>query len=327
MRVKWWFLVVLLGLVLTTGFMVKAFRDYWYTPSDSSVTFEVKPGTPAVSVLRTLRPAGHSLHVLALKMGLRHWGAHIRAGEYRFPAGSYPREWLRQMQAGEVLQHDITIVPGSTWDDILRQLQHDSRIVWEGAPTLADIGLEEVYTSPEGWFFPDTYRFTRPQGSTALLARGVAAMKKELAEVWLGRDENLPLKTPYEMLILASIVEKETARSDEKPRVAGVFMNRLRKGMRLQTDPTVIYGMKDRFDGNLRKRDLNRDGPYNTYRRAGLPPTPIACPDRASLLAVAHPVLDGSLYFVADGEGGHWFAKTLEEHNRNVRNYLKRSRQ
>jgi UPF0755 protein len=173
----------------------------------------------------------------------------------------------------------------------------------------------------EGWFFPDTYRFTPGSSDVDVLKRAHGAMKRRLAEAWAARDPDLPLRTPYEALILASIVEKETGQASERPIIASVFVNRLRSGMRLQTDPTVIYGMGESFDGNIRKRDLTADTPWNTYTRDGLPPTPIAMPGMGSLRAVMKPADTKFLYFVGKGDGTHEFSRSLEEHNRAVARY------
>ena len=167
---------------------------------------------------------------------------------------------------------------------------------------------------PEGWFLPETYQFTRGDSDRDILVRAHASMQQALAEAWNQRDDDLPLESPYELLILASIIEKETSLDEERAQVAGVFTRRLKKRMRLQTDPTVIYGMGESFDGDIRRRDLKADTPYNTYTRHGLPPTPIAMPGKASLLAAARPAAGEVLFFVADGKGGHTFSATLEEH-------------
>ena len=174
---------------------------------------------------------------------------------------------------------------------------------------------------PEGRFFPDTYYYTKGETDLMILAKAYDKMQKLLQQEWQGRVANLPLKDPYEALILASIVEKETGRADERRQIAGVFINRLRRGMRLQTDPTVIYGMGESFDGNLRLKDLRRDTPYNTYTRRGLPPTPVALPGKESLQAVLHPEASDALFFVARGDGSHEFSATLEQHNKAVIKY------
>jgi UPF0755 protein len=195
--------------------------------------------------------------------------------------------------------------------------------------TLGGVGPDEIMSKlgyegedPEGRFLPETYFFTRNTSDLEILRRSYAAMKELLQEEWDDRDEDLPLKTPYEALILASIVEKETGVADERPMIASVFINRLKKGMKLQTDPTVIYGMGERYKGNIRKKDLQRDTPYNTYTRKGLPPTPIALPAASSIQAVLHPAESEALFFVASGGGRHYFSKTYEEHKQAVIKYL-----
>jgi UPF0755 protein len=181
------------------------------------------------------------------------------------------------------------------------------------------IGVSENH--PEGLFFPDTYYFPNHTTDRDFLLRAYRMMQQKLAAAWGQRAENLPLQTPYEALILASIVEKETSAAQERAQIAGVFVRRLLKGMRLQTDPTVIYGLGEEFDGNIRRKDLRTDHPYNTYLRAGLPPTPIALPSQASIEAVLHPAAGKTLYFVARGDGSHYFSTTLDEHNAAVRKY------
>jgi UPF0755 protein len=183
------------------------------------------------------------------------------------------------------------------------------------------LGLEH----PEGWFLPETYQFTRGDSDQDILIRAHAAMQQALEEAWDSRDDDLPIDSPYELLILASIIEKETSLEEERPLIAGVFVRRLNKGMRLQTDPTVIYGLGDSFDGDIRRRDLQTDTAYNTYTRKGLPPTPIAMPGRQALAAAASPAPGEALFFVADGNGGHTFSVTLEEHQRAVKKLIERN--
>jgi UPF0755 protein len=237
-------------------------------------------------------------------------------------------ELLDKLARGEVVLAEILFVEGTTLRQWLAQIAAQPKLrstlpARDEAAVRAALGMEEKHA--EGWFFPDTYRFAPGTTDVELLRRAHAAMKKRLAEYWAGREEGLPLKTPYEGLILASIVEKETGVAAERPLIAAVFVNRLRKGMRLQTDPTVIYGIGEKFDGNIRRRDLTTDTPWNTYTRDGLPPTPIAMPGAGSLAAVARPASSEFLYFVGKGDGTHYFSKSLEEHNRAVAKYqLKR---
>lgn len=253
----------------------------------------------------------------------------IKAGEYRIETGTTAITLLDQLIAGRVVQHTLTLVEGWTFKQMMAAIAADDRLehtltgLAEDA-IMARLGLPGQH--PEGRFFADTYHFPRGTSDVAFLRRAHAAMADFLAAAWAGRQPNLPLKSPQEALILASIVEKETGQAGERPRIAGVFVERLRKGMRLETDPTVIYGMGDAFDGNLRRRDLRADTPYNTYVHKGLPPTPIAIPSAAAIRAVLHPRVDGALFFVAKGDGSHQFSTTYEEHQQAVNRYQKHRR-
>ena len=250
----------------------------------------------------------------------------IKAGEYRIEPGTTAITLLDQLVAGRVVQHALTLVEGWTFKQMMEAiaatepLQHTLAGLSEDA-IMARLDLPGVH--PEGQFFADTYYFPRGTTDVAFLRRAHTAMKNFLDAAWAEREPNLPLRSPQEALILASIVEKETGADGERPRIAGVFVERLRKGMRLETDPTVIYGMGDDFDGNLRRRDLRADTPYNTYVRKGLPPTPIAIPGAAAIEAVLHPQADGALFFVAKGDGSHHFSSTYEEHQQAVNRYQK----
>ncbi|MEO5692102.1 MAG: endolytic transglycosylase MltG [Usitatibacter sp.] len=252
----------------------------------------------------------------------------IQAGTYRLDRGLTPIELLDKLARGDVQLVEILFVEGTTFRQWRAQLAKESKV----RPLLAGKTDAEIRTMlglgeelPEGWFFPDTYHFAPGTSDVDLLKRAHASMKKRLNDAWATRDPSLPLKTPYEALTLASIVEKETGMAAERPLIASVFANRMRRGMRLQTDPTVIYGIGEKYDGNIRKRDLTTDTPFNTYTRDGLPPTPIAMPGAGSLAAVSKPAQSEFLYFVGKGDGTHYFSKTLEEHNRAVAKYqLKR---
>ena len=253
----------------------------------------------------------------------------IKAGEYRIEADTTAITLLDQLIAGRVVQHTLTVVEGWTFEQMMAAIAADDRLqhTLTGLPgdaVMARLGLAGQH--PEGRFFADTYHFPRGTNDVAFLRRAHAAMADYLAAAWPGRQSDLPLRSPEEALILASIVEKETGQAGERPRIAGVFVERLRKGMRLETDPTVIYGMGDAFDGNLRRRDLRADTPYNTYVHKGLPPTPIAIPSAAAIRAVLHPRVDGALFFVAKGDGSHQFSATYEEHQQAVNRYQKRRR-
>lgn len=248
----------------------------------------------------------------------------LQAGEYALTPELTPRILLERISAGRVIQYPLTVVEGWTFAQLREalaahpKLQHTLAGL-SAAQIMARLGQPERHA--EGSFLPDTYHFPKGFSDEAFLRRSLLAMEKALDAAWAQRNANLPLRDPYQLLILASIVEKETGLATERRQVAGVFIRRLQLGMRLQTDPTVIYGLGANFDGTLRRRDLDADTPYNTYTRAGLPPTPIALPSSAALQAAAQPAAGESLYFVANGQGGHIFSRTLEEHNRAVRRY------
>jgi UPF0755 protein len=248
----------------------------------------------------------------------------IKAGEYAVVAGTRPPQLLDQLTAGRSIQFPVTFVPGMTFREALTRVGASDVFEIELSGLSDDeimrrIGLEAEH--PEGWLFPDTYLFDRGTTDTEILRRARERMEKVLREEWAGRREGLPLQTPYEALILASIVEKETGLAAERPAIAGVFTRRLKQGMKLQTDPTVIYGMGDAFDGDIRRQDLETPTPYNTYVIQGLPPTPIALPGREAIHAVLHPADGDDLYFVSRGDGSHYFSASLDEHNCAVRHY------
>ena len=248
----------------------------------------------------------------------------MRAGRYEIARGISHEGLLDKLRRGEVLREKLTIVEGWTVRDLRAALAAHADLRQDSArmstaELLKAVGASESH--PEGLFAPDTYVFDPGSSDLDLLRNAYRAQASRLAEAWARRDPAVPLKTPYEALILASIVEKETGQASERGLVAGVFVNRLRRSMLLQTDPTVIYGLGEKFDGNLRKRDLLADGPYNTYTRAGLPPTPIALPGRAALQATLNPQTTRALYFVARGDGTSAFSETLSEHNRAVARY------
>ena len=292
--------------------------------------FNVRTGAGLKAVSRQLADAGlfpdeHSFWLMARVLGRT---PAIHAGTYRIDQPITPLELLDKLARGDVAMIEMRFVEGSTLRQWLAQLAKESRV----RQTLAGKSVAEVATllgvegsSAEGWLFPDTYRFAPGTADLDVLKHAHAAMKRRLDEAWKARAPGLPLATAYQALILASIVEKETGVAAERPQIASVFVNRLKRGMRLQTDPTVIYGMGESFDGNIRKRDLTTDTPWNTYTRDGLPPTPIAMPGLGSLQAVSQPATTELLYFVGKGDGTHHFSRSLEEHNRAVAKYqLKR---
>lgn len=300
---------------------------------DTKRVFEVPRGS-------SLKAVGTSLHRSGLLEHPRIWvgwarvmhrSHNLKAGEYALEPGLTPRGVFDLLSSGRVLLHSITFIEGSTFADVRNALVTNEAVDSQyaertGEEIMAALGAPGAH--PEGQFFPDTYHFPRGTSDVELLRIAYRRMQSELQSAWDQRLPDLPLASPYEALILASIVEKETALDSERPAVAGVFIERLRRGMRLQTDPTVIYGMMDRYDGNIRRADLRRDTPYNTYTRAGLPPTPIALPGLESLRAAVRPEMTGKLFFVATGEpdGSHYFSESLAEHQAAVRRYLQRLR-
>jgi UPF0755 protein len=289
----------------------------------------VRPGHSLSTVVRTLHAAGVQGSALEWTALARQLGAagRLQVGEYPIEPGTTPRQLLIDMRDGHVLQHKLTIVEGWNIRDLRAALAKAEPLVHDAAKLddaalMAKLGHAGQH--PEGRFLPETYVFTRGDSELDVLGRAYKSMQKALDAAWRSRRADTVLKSPDEMLTLASIVEKETGIAEERPAIAGLFEHRLKLGMLLQTDPTVIYGMGAAYAGNIRKTDLLTDGPYNTYTRTGLPPTPIAMPGLASLQAVANPAQGDALYFVAmgDGSGRHFFARNLAEHQENVRRYL-----
>jgi UPF0755 protein len=289
----------------------------------SPFTFDVKSGASLKSVARELVGAGVLRNEVALVALARLTRADrtIKAGNYEVAAGITLAQLLDKLTHGDVTQSGLTVPEGATFEDLRGALVADRDI----AKTVIDLPSAELASkigipgsSLEGWFFPETYFFATGSTDIALLERAHRLMRSRLDDAWAKRAADLPLTAPYQALILASIVEKETGRAADRPLIASVFVNRLRQGMRLQSDPTVIYGLGAKFDGNLRKRDLETDSPYNTYLREGLPPTPIALPGQAALDAVMNPPKTPYLYFVARGDGASEFSTNLADHNRAV---------
>jgi UPF0755 protein len=296
-------------------------------------SFEIPPGTPFSRVSERLAEEGIISQPTLLRIYARITGkaGSVHAGEYFIEPGTTTAGLLQQFTSGDVLLYSFTLVEGWNRWDLLRALhahpQIDAQMSDEDwAALLDELGADTH--NPEGLFLPETYRFPRHTSDRKLLKQAFDLMQAVLGEEWPQRDPNAPVSTPYEALILASIVEKETARADERHRIAGVFARRLEKGMRLQTDPTVIYGIGPDFDGNLTRRDLRTDTPYNTYTRGGLPPTPIAMPGRDAIHAALHPAPGNELYFVATGlgDGSHRFSETKAEHDAAVAEYLQQLR-
>lgn len=289
----------------------------------------VKPGSSLRTIageLQQRQMLEHPTYLVVLGRYLR-LDSRIRAGEYRLQAGTTPDQLLQQLTDGKVIQHGITLVEGETFREMMKRVSQDPVLERELASTdaaevMKALGYPGLH--PEGRFLPETYHFPRGTTDIGFLRRAYLEMENFLHQAWLERDEGLPLDTSYEALILASIVEKETGVPEERALIASVFLERIRKGMKLQTDPTVIYGIGDSYDGDIRYRDLRTDTPYNTYTRFGLPPTPIAMPGKEAILAVLHPAPGKALYFVSRGDGTHHFSETLAEHNRAVDQYQRK---
>jgi UPF0755 protein len=298
-------------------------------PGEDALDISVAPGSSAASVARQIAKAtgGGPMQENMLHLWLRASGraAELKAGSYEIVQGDSPRTVIDKIVSGRQSLRSVTLIEGWNWRQVRAalakadHLKNDTRSLTD-AQIMARLGRPGQH--PEGRFFPDTYRYAKNASDLTVLRAALQAMDKQLAAAWNARQSELPLKSPDELLIMASIVEKETGAPQDRPQISGVFANRLRIKMRLQTDPTVIYGMGEAFDGNIRKRDLQTDTPYNTYTRAGLPPTPIAMPGTASLLAAAQPAPTRALYFVARGDGTSQFSETLEAHNRAVAKYI-----
>ena len=294
--------------------------------SGESVELSIEPGTAPRAVAQAVADAGVHVNPLLLYAWFRLSGdaRQIRAGNYDIEAGLTPRRLLQKLVRGEEALRSLTLVEGWNWRQVRDALAHAEFLKPESRD-LTDAQIMErlgrVDLPPEGRFFPDTYTYSRGSSDLKVLQRALHAMDRQLDAAWAQRAPGSPLTTSTQALILASIVEKETGKGSDRAYISGVFINRLRLGMLLQTDPTVIYGLGAAFDGNLRRRDLLADTPWNTYTRAGLPPTPIAMPGKASLWAAVQPAPTKALYFVARGDGSSHFSSTLDEHNRAVNRY------
>ena len=293
---------------------------------NAALELEVEPGTTPRGVARSVQAAGVRVDARLLYAWFRLSGRdrQIRAGNYELPPGTTPHSLLQKLVRGEESLRALTLVEGWNFRQVRAALAADNSLRHDSA-ALSDADLmarlERPGVHPEGRFFPDTYTYAKGSSDLAVLRRALHAMDRRLEAAWGQRASDTPLKSADEALVLASIVEKETGRASDRGRIAGVFANRLRIGMLLQTDPTVIYGLGEKFDGNLRRSDLQADTPWNTYTRAGLPPTPIAMPGKASLLAAVQPEPTQALYFVAKGDGTSQFSESLQDHNRAVNRY------
>lgn len=327
-----WYLVL---LVLITLVVSKAY--YTYTQyqvflvsslvlNQDTIEYTVKPGVTMRQIASDLAEMGllKEPTFLVVRARMRKLAQSIKVGEYVIERGILPDQLLDQFVKGKVKQYSLTLIEGWTFRDVMKAVNRHAQI----RHTLTDktpqqimqaIGIEGE--SPEGRFFPETYRFPSNTSDIEFLQRAYRHMQRFLENEWKAKMAGLPIKTPYEALILASIIEKETALVSEYQQIAGVFTRRLRKGMKLQTDPTVIYGLGDDYTGNIKRKHLRQDNPYNTYTRYGLPPTPIAMPGAEAIRAALHPGAGKTLYFVAKGNGSHYFSTNLKEHNEAVIRY------
>lgn len=328
---------VILALTVWFASMGVALTAYWYhwlhaahhIPQEQR-TFEVFDGDSLVSVARRLQTAGVIRWPNLWRQYAKYFDSDpIQVGEYRLNDSESPVSLLNKLQSGEVVTYRVTLIEGRSYQEFLATLHNQVKLEHRLAGLVVEEQLRRLdlpIDHPEGWFYPDTYQYVKGDSDVTVLRRAYARMSSVLREEWLTRADNLPYETPYEALIMASIIEKETGVARERGEIAGVFVRRLLKGMRLQTDPTVIYGLGSEFDGNLTRNHLITGTPYNTYTNRGLPPTPIAMPSEEAVRAALHPEPGETLFFVAKGDGTHHFSATLEEHNKAVERYQRRQR-
>ncbi len=323
----------LIGLLLLAGVAIVGGAWWLNRPlpltlaaGAESADLSIEPGTSARGVAQAVADAGVGVNPSVLYWWIRmsRQDRQIKAGSYEIAPGATPRSLLQKLVRGEEALRAVTLVEGWTFIQVRDALLKAEQLKQDTLGLQPDLIMEKLGkpgTAAEGRFFPDTYTYAKGSSDLAVLQRAARAMDKKLEAAWSQRQPDTPLKSPEQALILASIVEKETGKGSDRPQIAGVFTNRMRIGMPLQTDPTVIYGMGTKFDGNLRKRDLQTDTPWNTYTRRGLPPTPIAMPGKSALLAAVQPAQTKALYFVARGDGSSQFSATLDEHNRAVNKF------
>jgi UPF0755 protein len=326
------FILFCLSLIAVAAGGVKAWQWLQAPGEFAARTYTIEAGDSLAKVARELKAEG----VIEYPQVWQWYGrytkaaARIKAGEYSLEANLSPQQLLDVFVGGEVVLHRVTLIEGSRSRDAMRLLQDEALLTaldCEDLQACVTEALElEQYASLEGLFFADTYAFSRGTGALDVLRMASDRLQQVLAQEWERRAKDLPYESAYEALIMASIIEKETAVPSERAEIAGVFVRRLKKGMRLQTDPTVIYGLGDAYDGNIRSRDLKADNAYNTYRIHGLPPTPIALVGREAIHAALHPADGKALFFVARGDGTHVFSETLAQHNRAVQQYQVRKR-
>lgn len=324
-RIKNWLLICLIAALLMVGWLVYyAIAPLKLQPSSQEVVIAPNSGLRSIANQLVAQGVLREPWRFVLIAKLLNKEQYLQAGSYTLNKNISPYQLLLSLNYGKATQGSVTFIEGRTFAQMREKLANNDAVK-QTITSLSDREIMQLlgstYNAPEGLFFPDTFYFNRHTTDIALLKISYDAMQAKLDKAWQNREENLPYKNSYEALIMASIVEKETGKASERPMIAGVFINRMRFGMRLQTDPTVIYGMGLQFNGNIRKKDLLTDTPYNTYTRSGLPPTPIAMPGIAAIEAALHPAKTKALYFVGKGDGSHAFSNDLNEHNRAVVRY------
>jgi UPF0755 protein len=321
----------IIGLLVLLAICAGGLVFYWAQQpltdaSSAPVEFTINPGSGVRSAMRQLRDTGVPASPILMEVLVRVAGkaGAIKAGSYRLPPGSTPFALMALMIRGETIKESLTIIEGWNFAQMRAELARHTWLKQDAAGLSEQELLAKIapdYAKAEGLFYPDTYQFSRGSSDLLIYQQAHKQLVKKLEQAWARRAPNLPYASPYEALIMASIVEKETGLESERKQIAAVFVNRLRRGMLLQTDPTVIYGMGADFDGNIRKQDLLNDTPYNTYRRSGLPPGPISLPGSAALEAALNPALTNDLFFVARGDGSSQFSESLAEHNKAVNKF------
>lgn len=324
-QIKKWLVLFIIGTIILCGWLgYYAISPLKLQPSSQEINIRSGSGLKSIANQLVAQGVLKEPWRFILLAKLLQKEQYLQAGSYTLNKNISPYQLLLSLNHGKTTQGSITFIEGRTFEQMRQKLAINDAV----KQSIAGLSESEIlkligspYSVAEGLFFPDTFYFDRNTTDIELLKISYKAMQSKLERAWQGRQPGLPYKTSYEALIMASIIEKETGKASERPMIAGVFLNRLKIGMRLQTDPTVIYGMGIRFDGNIRKKDLSIDTPYNTYTRSGLPPTPIAMPGLAAIEAALHPANTKALYFVGKGDGSHVFSNSLDEHNRAVTKY------
>lgn len=321
---KWLIFSIIATIGLSVWLAYYAISPLKLQPSSQEIVIQPKSGLRSIANQLVKQGVLSEPWRFIILVKLINKESFLQAGNYTLNKNISPYQLILSLNHGKATQGSVTFIEGKTFAQMRDKLIKNDAV----KQTITELTESEIlklmgseYRVAEGLFFPDTFYFDRNTADTVMLKRSYDAMQSKLAKAWAGRDENLPYKNSYQALIMASIVEKETGKASERPKIAGVFINRLRIGMRLQTDPTVIYGMGAQYKGNIRKKDLITDTPYNTYTRDGLPPSPIAMPGLASIEAALHPDQTKALYFVGKGDGSHVFSDNLEDHNRAVVRY------